>query len=85
MTKSRKLIIPEAPLDRDADPCGHSIATEQITADRGSPVFPLTQESAGSINKQETAQSKTLEHAICPLSLSFSTLSPASDPRSIHP
>lgn len=64
MSKSRKLVIPEAPLDKDADPWGHSIPTEQITAGGGSPGFPLTEAGAGSINKQETAQSKTLEHAI---------------------
>ena len=29
--KLRKLVVPEAPVDEDQDPCGHSIAYEQIT------------------------------------------------------
>ena len=29
--KLRKLVVPEAPADEDDNPCGHSIAYEQIT------------------------------------------------------
>ncbi len=29
--KMRKFVVPEAPGEEDADPCGHSIAYEQIT------------------------------------------------------
>ncbi len=29
--KMRKFVVPEAPAEEDADPCGHSIAYEQTT------------------------------------------------------
>lgn len=33
-SKLRKLVVPEAPAEEDADPCGHSIAYEQTTTGR---------------------------------------------------
>ena len=49
-----------------------------------SSAFTLTRAVVGRISKQETSHANTLEHAICPLSLSFSTLSPTQDPESIR-